>query len=290
MLREAVASVIGQTHTDWELVVVANACADRLDDLEGLDPRIRVLRETRPGVSRARNLGAAATQATYLAFLDDDDLCLPDRLGRQVALLEADSTAGICSGGFQRIDVTGTAFGRKCGALRQYADILGASFDMLMSTIMIRRHLFNTIGGFDPALVTGEDIDFLLRAGQNSRFAFVDATVVYYRQHDNNSGGNPWTSQQDIAPILRKHRRWARRQGRDDLVMAAGSGLRRVRQINARSAYDAARQARSEGDYGRLAKAAVTSLAIDPIVAIDDLAHYAFRAVASGAPSRRRPV
>jgi hypothetical protein len=69
--------------------------------------------------------------------------------------------------------------------------------------------------------------------------------------------------------------------------MAADSGLRRVRQVNARSAYDAARQARTEGNYRQLAKAAATSLVIDPMVAIDDLAHYAGRALGMIEPADR---
>jgi len=279
-LREAVVSVIEQTYEDWEVVVVVNGCGGDFTDLTG-DPRIRVIVETVSGASRARNIGAFRSTGEFIAFLDHDDLCFPERFARQVDALQGDPDAGMSFSTFRVIDEAGRESGGDHGREVQYVDLLRACFGVLMSTVMVRRSVFEATGGFDPVLTTGEDLDFILRVAQVSRLVFVSEPLVSYRRHGGNASGDPWTSQWDIDPILRKHRRWARRQGRPDLATAATEGLRSNRSSNARSAYDAARFARKEGAYGAALRSAAQSLVIEPTVGPMDVLRYA-RHLATG--------
>jgi glycosyltransferase involved in cell wall biosynthesis len=95
-LGEAVDSVLAQTLRDWELLIADDGSTDGspalAEDYARRDPRVRVLEHpdrVNRGASATRNLGAAAARGRYLAFLDGDDVWLPDKLEQQVALLEA---------------------------------------------------------------------------------------------------------------------------------------------------------------------------------------------------------
>ena len=109
-IEESVRSVIAQTFTDWELVLVDDLSTDdSLARVERLgDPRVRIVRlATRHRRTRALNAGLRVARGEYVAVLDADDLAAPDRLARQVAALDADrSLAGVGSW-FVDIDVAG---------------------------------------------------------------------------------------------------------------------------------------------------------------------------------------
>ena len=97
-LPRAVQSVQSQSFADWELLIINDGSSDDTasiaKDFSKGDPRIRVLgNQTRQGAARARNLGIAAAQGRYIAFLDADDHWLPKKLEKQVALLQETSTA-----------------------------------------------------------------------------------------------------------------------------------------------------------------------------------------------------
>jgi glycosyltransferase involved in cell wall biosynthesis len=284
-LREAVASVVDQTYQDWELVVVVNGCGGDFRDLPRMDPRVRVVSDRIASVSRARNIGGFGSRGRMVAFLDHDDVFLPEHLALQVAVLNDRDDAGMCYGKFHSMDREGNLYGADSGREARYTDFLRGRFAVLMSTTMVRRSVLEAVGGFDPLLVTGQDIDFILRVAQASDLAFIPEVITYYRRHGGNASGDPWTAQWDVDPILRKHRRWARRQDRRDLESAATAGLRHIRFVNAHIAYDEARAARKEGDYGALTRSAVRSLAINPMVGPADVARSVWRIVSGRFPA-----
>ena len=258
-VREAVASVLGQSRRDLEVVVVSDGCPEDLGDLEVMDPRVRVVRRDHAGVSVARNVGVAESAAQFVAFLDEDDLARPCRLERQLEALAGGPGRGMCHGGFEVIDAEGTVVTGPRGAPLQYEDMLALNFPLL-STVTVRRSLFHEVGGFDPALVRGEDIEFFLRAAMRTEVAFVDEVVAGYRRHGSNTTTGVW----DIYPVIRRHRRWAELTSRPDLAAAADVGLRRNRRNAARAAFDDARSARRRGAVGEMVRCLALSLERDP--------------------------
>ena len=103
-LAEAIESVLAQTYSNWELFLVDDGATDRSPDIarsyaSRFSQRIHYLQHTGHanwGATRSRNLGALAAHGEYLAFLDSDDLWLPNKLEHQVALMEAVPEAGMC--------------------------------------------------------------------------------------------------------------------------------------------------------------------------------------------------
>jgi glycosyltransferase involved in cell wall biosynthesis len=254
----AVDSVLAQSAPVLEVIVVSDGCQDDLTDLERRDGRVRVIRQANAGVSVARNVGLAAARGTYVALLDDDDVAHPDRIARQQAVLDADPAIGLCHGGFRIIDGDGHPLPSPANRPLQYVDMLELNFPNL-STLLVRRSLVAEAGGFDPALTTGEDIDFFLRTAMRTTVGFVPHTVTDYRRHGSNTSTGVW----DIYPILQKHRRWAQDQGRSDLVDAVDLGLRRIRRNASRAAFDEGRAARRRGDPVAMTRAFLVSLRRD---------------------------
>ena len=82
-LRLALSSVCAQTFTDWECIVVDDGSTEDLSFAMDIDPRIRLFRQRNMGISAARNRGIFGSIGSYIAFLDSDDLWMPEKLALQ---------------------------------------------------------------------------------------------------------------------------------------------------------------------------------------------------------------
>jgi glycosyltransferase involved in cell wall biosynthesis len=273
-LREAVESVLKQTWDDWELVVVADGCPDPLDDLLDLDPRVRVVRQPRRGISIARNVGIRESRAAYIAFLDHDDLMEPSRLEQQLELLGRESDAVFCHTQFSWIDEAGELLAPGNSWDVQYRDLLRGHLQILLPTVMVRRHVLEEVGGFDPMWDGLGDLDLGCRVARDHRLTFLDVPLTRYRRHAGNYSGHPLTSWMEIASLLRKHRRWALQQHQWELALEATRGLRRNHRENGRGAYRSARDAWRDGDIVRSSGYLALGLALAPS---DSLAEAALK-------------
>jgi glycosyltransferase involved in cell wall biosynthesis len=188
-VTEAVASVQAQTYRDFELLVVDDGSTDETGEtLASSGDEIKVLRrEERGGVSAARNLGARAASGDWLAFLDSDDLWLPDKLALQVEYLRAHPDLAICQTGETwirngvRVNPPETC--RKAGG-----NIFLASLGRCLvspSAVMLHRRLFEEVGGFDESLPAAEDYDLWLRIAWRHPVGLVPEPLVIKR------GGHP---------------------------------------------------------------------------------------------------
>ena len=162
-LGEAVASVIAQTWTDWEIVIVDDgspddtaATAQRLIE-QHPDRRIRLLSQANQGVSVARNNGIAASTGRYILPLDADDMLTPLVLQRTVALLEADRSVSIAYTDYQ---LTGTSSEIVRSGLWDPLYLCAAN--QLGYCGLYRRGVWAATGGYNPRQKDFEDYDFWL--------------------------------------------------------------------------------------------------------------------------------
>ena len=191
LLPRALHSVRAQTFADLEIVVVdAHSGDDTPAVLTAFgDDRLRTVALPRHGgQSAALNTGIARARADYLAFLDDDDEWLPDKLARQVARLDAAPAAvGLVYGWHDRVDRDG---GRRSGprpTLRGdiLEDVLAHDTPVPPSSWLVRRAAVDDVGGFDPALRVAKDADFAVRLAVRGWHVDLEPRVVFLKHaHD----------------------------------------------------------------------------------------------------------
>jgi glycosyltransferase involved in cell wall biosynthesis len=190
LIVESIRSVIAQTYSGWELIVVDDGSTDdsiaRIDALA--EPRIAVLRQPRIGnVARLRNLGAAAARGDYLAFLDSDDLWLPAKLELQLAGLAGKPDAWSYAS-HALADAQGMQMPLRSG---RFAPVSGKVLHALLTeetsatviTWLVPRALFERLGGFDEQLRLREDLDLVLRLAQAADAVAAPQMLALARDH-----------------------------------------------------------------------------------------------------------
>lgn len=187
-IGQAVASILGQSFKNFELLVVDDASTDRSMEivLSFGDPRIRLIRNSaNKGVAYSRKRALAEARGAYIAVLDADDVACEDRLRLQVEFLEGHPEIGLLGSAFDIIDADGNVE-RSCSVP---VDPLANSWKLLFgnhichSTVMFRRQVGLGLGGYDGKVFAGEDFDLWVRFAAYSRIAQLDRSLVRWRRY-----------------------------------------------------------------------------------------------------------
>ena len=238
-LAEAVNSALAQDVADLEVLVCDDASTDGTDQVLGAirDDRVRVLRYQRTvGVAAARNACLGNARGRYVAWLDADDVYLAGSLKRHVALLDAHPNVGVAHAGFQVMDDHGRALPDWSAPARQDTVTAGCvafrqmitSNTMTTSTVVVRRAVFELVGGFAGHLGRcGSDWHMWLRIAAVADVGYVAEAAARYRQHPRTITRG--ASRRDrlasdravVTDILRQQRDRATRE----TITAAGSAL-----------------------------------------------------------------
>ncbi|MGH6614526.1 glycosyltransferase family 2 protein [Sphingomonas sp.] len=189
LARAAIDSVLAQSFTDFELIVIDDASTDTTAAmLAGIDdPRLRILRPDRnEGPVAARNRGFAAARGRYIAALDHDDLCRPGRLAAQVAYLDAHPGTVLVA---SHVSVLQHGEERPHSGPRRTTPVL---LDWLLllrnplvwSSVMVRADAARALDPFNrPERYGAEDFDFYHRIRAHGAIARIDADLLVYRDH-----------------------------------------------------------------------------------------------------------
>jgi len=224
---KAIQSVLQQTYTRLELLVVDDASTDGTEQLVRQlgDARISYLRhENNRGGSAARNTGLAAARGELVAFQDSDDEWLPHKLERQVALLDAAAeTTGAVYCPYRRSFPDGTSQTHPADpATAPRGDIhralLHANF-IGTPTILARRSCCRSVGGFDEALERFQDWDWMIRVSHDWQVGFVEEPLVLAGfAEDNISVGHDAALVAAERRLIDKHTEYLRQAGSDVLA------------------------------------------------------------------------
>lgn len=209
-IGQAIQSLLDQTYRDLEVIVVDDGSTDGTRAvLEGFGERIRCIYQANQGKSAALNRGLAASQGSYLAFLDSDDCWLPDSLEARLAAFQADPEVGVVYGRAQIIDAAGRLQPQTIGAPERYP---GKTFRSLLYgnfipflTFMVRRECFERAGMFfDPTFGTTNDWELHLRLSRVCRFRYLDQPLACWRLHSANWSGNPAVMAEQMTQVVKK--------------------------------------------------------------------------------------
>lgn len=184
-LRRAIDSVLRQTYQDFEIIVVSDGSTDDTEQAVASfpDARIRLItHESARGASAARNSGIRVARGKYLAFLDDDDAWLPDKLEIQVPVLDqAPAKVGLVYGWMVYLDQDG----REVRLYRPevqgdvFVEMLGRQAIGNSSTVMIRREVVETVGEFDENLPKWNDGEYWQRISKHFHVACTPMIVAH---------------------------------------------------------------------------------------------------------------
>lgn len=184
MLGEAVDSVLAQTASDHELIVIDDGSTDgTARRLQDYGERLTVLAQNRRGVAAARNLGVSRSAGRYLAFLDSDDLWHPRKLQRQLDFMEQNPDVEICQTGEIWIR-NGVRVNPRRKHRKPSGDIFRPSLELCLvspSAVMMRRELFDRVGGFDESFPVCEDYDLWLRISRDTEVPLIPEALVTRR-------------------------------------------------------------------------------------------------------------
>lgn len=185
LVPEAVASVLAQTYRDFELLVVDDGSTDGTQEtLAAYGGEIQVLRRpNRRGVSAARNRGISAAKGEWLAFLDSDDLWLPEKLARQLAFMAAHPRLLL-----GQTEETWVRRGLRVNPPRTHCKEGGRIFLRSLerclvspSAVVLHRSLIEAHGGFDESLPAAEDYDLWLRLSWRYEVGLLPEPLIIKR-------------------------------------------------------------------------------------------------------------
>lgn len=201
-VREAIASVLRQDYPHVELIVVDDGSRDGTAAVvSSFGPTVQYLWQENRGVSAARNRGVAASTGDLIAFLDSDDLWLPRKVSAQVAYFEAHPDAQACHTDEiwirRGVRVNERHIHRKQGGWQFLASLPRCLISP--SAVMMRRALWDRLGGFDESLPACEDYDLWLRLTAVAPVGFLPERLVVKR------GGHA-DQLSCITPVLDRYR------------------------------------------------------------------------------------
>lgn len=195
-IGESIQSVVDQTYANWELLVVDDGSTDKTQDIirafEAQDSRVKYLFQQNGRQAKARNTAIENSHGTLIAFLDADDLWLPEKLERQLQALEATNADVIYSNGIIIYEPGATPgrndFATVAGTIegRKMLDVLLLQNRIPVQSVLVRMESYRNAGPFDesPQFHGCEDYEMWLRlAERGALFHGMSEKLIKYRRH-----------------------------------------------------------------------------------------------------------
>ena len=204
-LTEAVDSILAQTFTDFEFLIIDDASTDRTPEIlrSYEDPRIRIItNEENLGLTKSLNRGLALARGEYIARMDADDISYIERLDKQIKYLEEHPDVGLVGSSFEIIDESGNIVSRNIyknftNNKIYYALIFNNC--IAHSSVMYRRDLVINIEGYNERLTRTQDFDLWSKISKKSKIEVINEVLLKWRESQSNISNKCKTEQDLIA-------------------------------------------------------------------------------------------
>ncbi len=204
-IARAVSSALCQQGISLEVIVVDDGSTDQSAEIAAsVHPSINVIKCVNAGPSAARNRGILEARGDFIAFLDVDDQWTQGKLAKQAELFNSDASIGLVFGDYSEVDLQGKASGWQGGHIAriqslglhlvpltddgfringsvEIALIKNTSF-MHMSTVTVRREVFDMVGLFDVSMTHAEDLDLWIRIAKEYRIGLTQVSTAIVEQ------------------------------------------------------------------------------------------------------------
>lgn len=212
LLPRSLQSVLDQTFTDFELIIVDDGSSDRTAQVVAAfdDPRLKYIRHDEPrGAAAARNTGCRLAAGEYIAFQDSDDRWFGSKLAAQLRSIEnAAGEVGVCVCSLRQhidgkiLEVVHPA-GELAGeeVIKQLAD--GTSYGTV--ALLVKREVFESVGGFDERLPRRQDYDLCLKLAEHGSFVFQPDILVETFRYADSISVDPFKFLEATEMIFAKH-------------------------------------------------------------------------------------
>lgn len=227
-LREAVDSILNQTCTDFEFIIIDDGSTDGtaaiLDSY--IDPRIRIIRQDNQGLTKSLNRGIQEATGNFIARQDADDRSFPNRLATQTAFLRSHEDITLVGSAVEVINGDGAVLAtfRHPTDPEEIRKTIGNYNCFWHGSVMFRRDSFISLGGYDEAFVTAQDYDMWLRFSERYRLANLTEPLYAYRFTADSITVKRMVSQHRLAAVARQRaitRQSGASKGEDSAELAA---------------------------------------------------------------------
>ena len=205
-IAETVESVLNQTYKDYEIIVVDDGSADGTRDaLVPYMQKIRYHYKENGGIASAKNAGICLSQTEFVAFLDHDDLWVPDKLQLQMECFNENLQVGLVYSKY-----TSFRDGKELRTKPEkgysgwiFKELLSKSF-IQTSTVVVKRECLDAVGPYDETFSLGDEYDMFLRIARKFQCGFVDKGLTRYRVHDTNASNNDFLFDNENLGVYKK--------------------------------------------------------------------------------------
>jgi glycosyltransferase involved in cell wall biosynthesis len=227
-IGEAINSVMAQSHARWELLVVDDGSRDETASVVRKFPQARYIHQANQGLPAARNTGLRFCHGEFVVFLDADDRLLPNALAAGVACFAQNPECALVSGRHSRVMMNGTLLSHRESPQPEaghYVALLKGNYIGMHATVMYRRAILESAGGFDVQLPACEDYDVYLRIARVCPVATHAELTAEYRIHDDNMSGDIGLMLPTVLAVLERQRMYV---AADPMAWAALEAGRRA--------------------------------------------------------------
>ncbi len=188
-LKETIHSVLGQSYSDFEFIIVANNCPSSVIDLLNSfnDQRIKIIKSDLESIGYARNRGVDAASGELILMIDGDDVCEQNRFDQQVHFMNSNANISVASSWATKIDQHGNVIGQLRPTLPDNMAWLGIfSNPIINPAVIFRKSIWKKYKGY-PGLSSSEDFAFWLNLVANRDYSIhiIESFLIRYRVHGN---------------------------------------------------------------------------------------------------------